>query len=117
MFCPTCRSEFREGIRECPECNVPLREALPEESHEMDYVRVFETTDTSLLPVIESVLRAADIPFTVQGEEGLNVLPVGGFGAAERMHGLGASVYVLREHEAEARLLLDKLDSPGSTEE
>lgn len=28
MFCPQCRSEFVAGVAECPDCGVPLVEAL-----------------------------------------------------------------------------------------
>ncbi len=119
MFCPRCTAEFQEEIRECPECKVPLVAVLPREEvgHEMDYVRVFETTDSSLLPVIESVLEGAGIPFVVQGTEALGMLPVGVFGSGERMHGLGASIHVPREQEAEARQLLQELDRVDSSEE
>ncbi len=119
MFCPRCMTEFQEGIRECPECKVPLVAVLPREEigHEMDYVRVFETTDSSLLPVIESVLQGAGIRFVVQGEEALGVLPVGGFGSGARMHGLGASIHVPREQEAEVKQLLQELDRADSSEE
>ena len=34
MFCPNCRSEFREGITRCPDCDVDLVAALPEERHD-----------------------------------------------------------------------------------
>ena len=31
MYCPTCRSEFREGIAACANCDVPLVDGLPDE--------------------------------------------------------------------------------------
>ena len=120
MFCASCRSEYRAGISNCPECQVPLVEVLPEAGdpgHEMAYVRVLETTDPVLLPMVKSIFEAAQIPISVEGEEALGVLPVGGFGTGERMHGLGARVFVPLEHEAAARELLAELDRPGSQEE
>ena len=31
MYCPQCKSEFREGFLECSGCLVPLVEKLPPE--------------------------------------------------------------------------------------
>jgi len=30
MFCPYCRTKYREGFTECADCRVPLFHALPE---------------------------------------------------------------------------------------
>ena len=31
MWCPKCKSEFRDGVTSCVECNTPLVEKLPQE--------------------------------------------------------------------------------------
>jgi hypothetical protein len=40
-------------------------------------VELLRTDDAGFLPVIKSVLEAAEIPYAVQGEEALGLLPVG----------------------------------------
>ena len=69
---------------------------------------VLRTSDAALLPVIESTLEAAGIPFVVQGGEALSLLPLGPFGGGlfRDVLGLGAAVLVPRERADEARELL-----------
>jgi len=113
MYCPECRAEFRAGITTCPDCEVPLVEELPDESEGSpeDMVRIFETADVAVLPVIKSLLSAADIPHIVQGDEIMGVIPVGKIGLgglSPRGHGLSAAIWVPRDRADEARDLLSE---------
>lgn len=122
MYCPSCRGEYRPELSECPECGVELVAELPDADSEAeaDLVRVFETADVSLLPVVKSVLRSAEIPFFTQGDEALGVLPVGRVGAggiSAGGHGLVATILVDREHHDEARALLDQFTDAEADEE
>jgi hypothetical protein len=118
MFCPSCRAEYQPEINVCPDCEVELVEEAPppEPPSDVALVRVFETADVALLPVIKSVLQAAEIPFITQGDEALGVLPVGRVGAggiSAGGHGLVATILVARERRDEARDLLDQIvDAP-----
>jgi hypothetical protein len=126
MYCPSCRGEYRPEISTCPDCGVKLVATLSdlESDADADLVPVFETSDVSLLPVIQSVLRSAEIPFFTQGDEALGVLPVGRVGAggiSAGGHGLVATILVDRSHREEARNLLDQLtqsaeDSDGDAD-
>lgn len=109
MFCPQCQAEYREGIVECPDCEVPLVDELPVVPHpERDFVPAFETSDVALLPVVHSLLEAAEIPYVVQGEESMGILPVGQMsGLVGRGKGLVAIFHVDRERLAEAQELLE----------
>lgn len=120
MYCPECGSEFREGIVRCPDCEVDLttEQPLVEQGSPEDLVDVFDTSDVSLLPVVKSVLEAAGIPFFVQGDEALGVLPVGRVGVggfSAEGHGLAATILVPRSRAEEVRELLDAL--PQSSNE
>ncbi len=114
MFCPECRAELRDEIVVCPDCEVSLVLELPAEPEfsEEDLVLIRETADVAVLPVMKSVLRAAEIPFIVQGDEAMGVLPLGKIGLGgmtSRGHGLSAGILVPRDREEEARALLTEL--------
>ena len=67
MFCPQCRSEYRSGFTRCNDCDVDLVWELPREEHaEPDLVKVFETGNPSLAPVVESLLRGAEIECVIR---------------------------------------------------
>jgi hypothetical protein len=122
MYCPDCRAEYREGIETCPDCEVRLVVELPPVDPDADLVPVFETADVSLLPVVESVLDSARIPYLVQGEEALSVLPVGRWGAgiSQSGRGLAATIRVEKGRAEEAEELLRPLaegESPSEPEE
>lgn len=82
------------------------------EFSEDDLVLVKETADVAVLPVVKSLLRAAGIPFIVQGDEAMGVLPVGKIGLGgmtSRGHGLSAGILVPKDREEEARALFTEL--------
>ena len=81
-----------------------------------ELVRVFQTADSALLPVIRSMLDGAGIPYTLQGEHALGLLPLGPFGAGVTRGLLGAIVLVPRERAAEARAILNDLPEDGAGE-
>ena len=68
--------------------------------------------------VAKSVLEAAGIPFLVQGEEALGLLPVGRFatGLTQRGQGMVAIIHVAEERADEVRELLAPLKSDAEPE-
>lgn len=122
MYCPDCRAEYREGVETCPDCEVRLVVELPPEGPDEDLVAIFETADVSLLPVVKSLLDSAEIPFVVQGDEALSVLPVGRWGAgiSQSGRGLAATIRVDKARAQEAEELLRPLaegELSGDSEE
>jgi hypothetical protein len=121
VFCPKCEAEYREGIYECADCGVALVEDPPaKDVHpDIELIAVFETADPALLPVVKSVLEASEIPFFVQGDEAMGLLPVGRFatGLTQKGQGMVAIVHVDKDHEERAREVLFPLESeePGDS--
>lgn len=71
-----------------------------------DLVTVLETADVNLLAVIKSLLDSVEIPYLIQGEEALSLLPVGRLGGPFARRGLGAAVMVPPEHADAAQALI-----------
>ena len=80
MFCPSCRSEFRPGFSRCNDCDVDLVWELPKDAHaDPRLVSVFESSDPSLVAVVQSLLDDADIPYEIRNPRAHGVLGTDGF--------------------------------------
>ncbi len=101
MFCPVCKSEYKEEITHCPECDVDLVSELPSEEEETNWVQVLRTTNQTLLSTFEGALTAAGIPHFIRGAEAASLLP------------LNAVVEVPEEHRDAASALLVETEQSG----
>jgi|WetSurMetagenome_2_1015567.scaffolds.fasta_scaffold765089_2 hypothetical protein len=70
MFCPQCRTEYVEGVKECADCRVPLvKERPPEEPFtQPDFEKILTTYNIADIAVIKSVLDSAGIHYVFDGE-------------------------------------------------
>ncbi len=90
----------------------------PTNASDSDLQEVFTTADSSLLPVIRSVLRSAGIPFLVQGEEAQALLPMPSQLISRAKTGLGARLMVPRDRAGEALAVLGAFttEAPADTD-
>jgi hypothetical protein len=107
--CRRCGTAVDEDGR-CPECDDPRWSGSEDDAQEL--VSVMRTADGNLLPVVKSVLEAAGIPFVVQGDASMGMIPLGPFGGGMFRDVLGASVLVPRGRAEEASELLRTFDPP-----
>jgi hypothetical protein len=73
MFCPQCKTEYREGFYECADCGVPLVDVLPKREEQKVTVgalpdsdgltEVYQTTSNFNFITAAKMLEEAGIPF------------------------------------------------------
>jgi hypothetical protein len=76
MFCPKCKSEYKQGIYRCADCQIELVKKLPEEESAETpdlepvtaWVLVLETQNHADIAFIKSLLEEAGIRYYFQGE-------------------------------------------------
>ncbi|MFT5875495.1 MAG: hypothetical protein ACI8WT_004488 [Clostridium sp.] len=74
MFCPKCKCEYREGFNFCADCKIELVEELPSEelpSEKFEFselVTIAETGNSSIIPIVKSILDYGKIKYIIKGE-------------------------------------------------
>ena len=111
MYCPQCRTEYREGFTECADCHVPLLAGTPPPEPDpfdpsLELVVVLESNSGVQLAMAKGLLEEAEIPFFVLGQITKLVNEVNPF------LNKWVSLQVPRDREAEARELLEPLLHP-----
>ncbi len=70
MKCPNCGSAVIAGAEACAQCEVRIvwEGDIPNFQGPDGYIPVFTAYDPAMLPVVESLLTANDIPFIVPND-------------------------------------------------
>lgn len=67
MFCPKCKSEYREGFNICADCGIELIEELPSEA-DLEYVELItiaSTNNLGLIALAKSILDSEGISYFI----------------------------------------------------
>jgi Putative prokaryotic signal transducing protein len=102
MYCPKCRTEYRDGFYVCVDCNVDLVAELPaeEEPEIIDFVEVMRTHNSADIAMIKSILDAEKITYYFDGEHFMCVWP----------YAEPARLMVKRDEADRAKEILRELD-------
>ncbi len=106
MYCPKCKSEFSDGIKECPKCKTSLVKVLIKDDY-LKFVTVFCSSNPALLAIAKSLLEDANIRYFVANENVQDFIGgrLTGFNAAIG----GVEIKVCEENKEEADILLQDL--------
>lgn len=103
MFCPNCRTEYKDGIVTCADCGAALVPELPVIDESSELVTVMETRDLAIVALAKSILEEAEIPFNAKGELPMEQFTVG-----------PVEIQVGRADSDQARELLESLAEGGT---
>jgi hypothetical protein len=78
MFCPNCRTEYRDGFAVCADCGAALVAKLPpDENEQSELVAIYQTHDLSEAVIAKSILDEAGVPYAAKGEMPKELLAIG----------------------------------------
>ncbi len=113
MFCPSCRTEYQDGVTRCVECGVELvdeLDPLPRLEYEWrESSVVLVTADPAAFIVAKSVLEGAGIPFVAINERAQDLFGWGRIGLGFNPAIGPATLEVPREYRKLARRILKPL--------
>jgi hypothetical protein len=103
MFCPKCKSEYRQGFYVCADCNADLVEELPPQVKPdyIEYVELAELYNPAEISLIKSILDAEGITYYFNPE---NYLYVG-------LPDIAAKLMVKTDESEKAKEILARLNS------
>jgi len=83
MFCPKCKSEYRDGFYKCADCGVDLvAEVTPGPENEVSYVdlvEVYSTYQQGDIAFIKSVFDGESITYFFEGESSMMLVAAGAY--------------------------------------
>ncbi|MEA2491246.1 MAG: hypothetical protein QOH21_3038 [Acidobacteriota bacterium] len=110
MICPQCNSEYRDGYTHCVSCDVALIEPVVEAAEpQVELVKVYETGNAAIIPLVESLFDDAGIEYMVKGESIQDLIGGGRLGGGYNII-LGPVYFFVRADDAdEAKAIVDRL--------
>jgi hypothetical protein len=108
MYCPQCGAEYRDGFTKCSDCHLALVPVLATETPDpqLELVTVFESNDDFAIALAKGSLEDSGIPFWIHSDEAHGRLLLGPIMFPS------CRFLVPKDREAEARELLQLLESP-----
>ena len=112
MICPKCKSEYVEGIYQCPDCDVALAYEIQEEPEihsevefNENFVGIYSPANSQENAQIKMILDREEIPYFFKNEENYGL---GGSPASPFISGARTELYVPEDMGEQALDILKK---------
>ncbi len=107
MYCPKCRTQYIENIKECSDCKVPLVNELPEEKpiEKVNWVALPPVKGNIYADMVEEVLQKRNIPHFTKSDWFTTAYSLSG----ANYLGARSIIFVPEEHRYEGTKLIEEL--------
>lgn len=107
MYCPKCRTQYIENIKECSDCQVPLVEELPEETplEKIKWVALTPLAGEVYAEMVEEVLQKMDIPNFAKSDWATSAFNI----SSANLVGSKVTIFVPEENHDDAAQLIEEL--------
>ena len=107
MYCPKCRTQYIENIKECSDCKIPLVDELPEETplEKIKWVALTPLAGEIYAEMVEEVLQKMDIPNFTKSDWATSAFNI----SSANLVGTKVTIFVPEENHDEAAKLIEEL--------
>lgn len=107
MYCPKCRTQYIENIKECSDCQVPLVEELPEETplEKIKWVALIPLAGEVYAEMVEEILQKMDIPNFTKSDWATSAFNI----SSANLVGAKVTIFVPEENRDEAAQLIEEI--------
>ncbi|HOQ80028.1 MAG TPA: DUF2007 domain-containing protein [Candidatus Cloacimonadota bacterium] len=121
MFCPKCKSEYKEGIKVCKKCQIKLVDSLDAQTETVyeyqDLVSVYRPDDAGTMAIAKSLLENEGIKYFVKNERLQELFGVGRFGSGYNAIFGPEIIQVAPEDAEQAKEILQDLIQESDSKE
>jgi len=107
MYCPKCRTQYVDDVKECFDCKIPLVDDLPDETplEKIKWVALPVLAGEIYADMVEEVLSNKDIPHFTKSDWATSAFNI----SSANLVGSKVTIFVPEENHDEAAKILEEI--------